>query len=203
MKYAYENLSLVDLPEEDWVDAYGFDGIYEVSNLGRIKSIGRWVSNGKSERWVKERIRKQVLVSDGRLTCPFNVNNKHYSINVSVLIFQSFNLEISWDKSTHCIMHKDKIKRNNSLSNLKLATISESHSINFKKGLLPHLKINNEKLKNYVASLETKTCSVCGKEKDINKFPKKGSRCQACKSERAKLAPSYINKRKKKDNRGY
>ena len=55
------SLSLDNLENEEWIDALGFDGIYQVSNYGRVKTLGRWVSNGKSERWVKERIRKLYI----------------------------------------------------------------------------------------------------------------------------------------------
>lgn len=53
----YNNLQLEDLPNEVWVDVYGYDGIYEVSNLGRVKSLERYVSNGRGGKMsVKERI---------------------------------------------------------------------------------------------------------------------------------------------------
>ena len=44
-----------------WIDALGFDGIYEVSNYGRIKSLGRYVNIRNGQRWVKERIRKTMF----------------------------------------------------------------------------------------------------------------------------------------------
>lgn len=36
---AFRNLSLENLPEEEWIDVVGYEGLYQVSNLGRVKSI--------------------------------------------------------------------------------------------------------------------------------------------------------------------
>ena len=35
----YKNLSLEDLPNEEWRDVVGYEGLYQVSNMGRIKSL--------------------------------------------------------------------------------------------------------------------------------------------------------------------
>lgn len=35
----YQNLSLEDLPNEEWRDVVGYEGLYQVSNLGRVKSL--------------------------------------------------------------------------------------------------------------------------------------------------------------------
>lgn len=38
----YQNLSLEDLPNEIWKDVVGYEGLYQVSNLGRVKSLDRY-----------------------------------------------------------------------------------------------------------------------------------------------------------------
>ena len=40
----YENLSLEDMEGEIWKDVVGYEGIYQVSNLGRIKSLDKRVN---------------------------------------------------------------------------------------------------------------------------------------------------------------
>ena len=35
----YENLSLEDMEGEVWKDVVGYEGLYQVSNLGRVKSL--------------------------------------------------------------------------------------------------------------------------------------------------------------------
>ena len=50
---AFRNLSLENLPREEWRDVVGYEGLYQVSNLGRVKSLEResntcYSRNGKS-----------------------------------------------------------------------------------------------------------------------------------------------------------
>tara|TARA_R110000787_G_C13293782_1_gene433848 strand:- start:253 stop:813 length:561 start_codon:yes stop_codon:yes gene_type:complete len=176
----YNNTILEDLPNEIWVDAFGFDGVYEVSNLGRIKSVGRFVNIRNGQRWVNTRIRKQCLVSDGRLTCTFNLEGNHYSQNVAALIFLSFNMKVNYNVKKHCVMHIDKVQSNNVLSNLIIEKISESHSINYVKKLLPHLKINNDKKRAEYLKLTHKICSKCKEEKVISLFEYGRNKCIVC-----------------------
>lgn len=189
----YKNTSLEKLDGEKWIDAYGYDGIYEVSTLGRIKSLGRWVRNARSERWVKEIIRKQVKVKDGRLTCPLS-NGKTNSINVSALIYQSFNTDIDVQKKGFCVMHKNKNKSDNRLENLALETVAKSHRVNFKKGLLPHLAENNKKRTNEYKNLTHKTCKVCEIKLEIKSFEFGRNTCRKCKSK--KQMESYYKSKK-------
>ncbi len=57
-----KNVSLKNLDGEVWVDCMDYEGVYEISNKGRVKSVLRIIltSNGK-ERIVKPRILKQEL----------------------------------------------------------------------------------------------------------------------------------------------
>jgi len=48
----YKNKNIKSLDDEKWVDVYGYDGVYSVSNLGRVKSETRYVNNGKGGRLV-------------------------------------------------------------------------------------------------------------------------------------------------------
>ncbi len=50
--------------EEIWKDIIGYEGHYQISNLGNVKSIERKVSNGKSFRIVKEMIRASQFDKD-------------------------------------------------------------------------------------------------------------------------------------------
>jgi hypothetical protein len=49
------NLSLKSIIGERWKDFPGYEGLYQISNKGRIKALGR-VSEGKLKKWLPERI---------------------------------------------------------------------------------------------------------------------------------------------------
>jgi hypothetical protein len=175
-------LSLEDLENEEWIDALGFDGIYEVSNFGRVKTLGRWVRNGKSERFVKERIRKLHTGKDGRVTMIFNYENKKTSVNLPALIYFSFNPDKEYLDRTFCVSHLNKILNDNRLKNLILIKISDSHKINHKQNLLPHLKNNNDKRKSDYDKLTHKTCKKCNDKKEIESFEFGRNTCLVCRS---------------------
>ena len=66
----HNKLSLNDLPNEKWIDAFEYDGIYEVSSLGRIKSLQREVNTRwGTPRIVEEKILKQSIIKakNGRI----------------------------------------------------------------------------------------------------------------------------------------
>lgn len=186
----HKNLQLEDLPNEKWIDALGFDGVYEVSNLGRIKSLGRWVANGKSERWVKERIRKQVLCPDGRLTCPLSHNNIRTSINVSAFIFYSFNPNLQNDNLNDEVYHINKIQDDNRICNLSYNKIKgKSYKISIQLGNVKHLDEARKKHHKYTketAIIKNKRtthrkCKNCGKLKEQKYFEQYGrNTCKSC-----------------------
>ena len=174
------SLSLDNLENEEWIDALGFDGVYQVSNFGRVKTLGRWVSNGKGERWVKERIRKLYTGKDGRITMIFNYENKRTSINLPAIVFFSFYPEKRYLDRTYCVAHINKIPNDNRLENLILIKISDSHKINHVENLLPHLKKNNDKRRYEYLKLTHKVCKKCEEKKEIQLFEHGRNTCLVC-----------------------
>ena len=187
------SLSLDNLENEEWIDALGFDGVYQVSNLGRVKTLGRWVSNGKSERWVKERIRKLYTGKEGRVTMIFNYENKKTSVNLPAIIYFSFYPEKRYLDKTYCVAHINKIQNNNRLENLILIKISDSHKINHKENLLPHLKINNDKRRSEYLKLTHKVCKKCEEKKEIQRFEFGRNTCLVCRGRSKK--DDYIKRK--------
>lgn len=131
----FENTSIGDLPGEVWVDAIDLDGYYEVSNLGRIKSLGRWVNTTGGQRWKKEIIRKQFLNKNGSLCCRLNLHGRPIDLNLPALFYFSFNPDESKNSRKDVIMHQNKIKWDNRLENLILTSCSKSHARGYKLGV--------------------------------------------------------------------
>ncbi len=180
MMQHYKNTNLEDLPNEYWVSAFGFDGSYEVSNLGRLKSVERYVQHGRGQILIKVKIRKQSIIKDGRLACNLHQDGTRYSINLAELFYQSFHPKQTWDTKTHCIMHVNKCKQDNRMVNLQLISISLSHKVNYAKGLLPQLDKNRIKLRDDYAKLTHKTCKICETKKKITLFEKHRNICLEC-----------------------
>lgn len=197
----YKNTTIEDMEGELWVDAFGFDGYYEVSNLGRIKSVSqREVMFGRNYRIMPIKIIKQAIskkYSDGRLTCGFCIDNKRISINIPRLIYQSFHTEEYIEDKV--ISHVNRNEDDNRLSNLIAESIRKNHSDNVNvfncKDMKQNLISNNQKKhNNFTNNIKVKICRICGIEKDISEFQSKkiGKRdenrniCRQCRNTQAK-----------------
>lgn len=117
----YKNLSLENLPDEEWRDIKGYEGLYQVSNMGRVKSLARLDSKNRK---VKERIRKQRISNVG-YPCVSLYDKKGASIlwYVHVLVLSTFVPNID---NKPCIDHINTIRTDNILSNLRWVTYSEN-----------------------------------------------------------------------------
>lgn len=75
---------------EEWRSIYGYEGLYEVSNLGRIKSCDRYVSNGKSVRLAKGKVLSQRRGMNGYLTIVLHKNHKPTCFSIHRLVGMAF-----------------------------------------------------------------------------------------------------------------
>ncbi|HAJ79611.1 MAG TPA: HNH endonuclease [Fibrobacteres bacterium] len=119
---------------EIWKDIPGYEGLYQVSDKGRIKSLSRFVKYYRGERLKKEIILKQEIVlntgySQVRL---YNQSNEKKSkmYRVHRLVLFSF-----YGESIFECNHKNGIKIDNRLENLEYCTKSENQMHAIKTGL--------------------------------------------------------------------
>lgn len=195
-KEHYENLNLKDLDGEIWIDAFGFDGFYQVSSKGRVKTVERLAMTKKGTYFlVKERIRSQKVGKDGRISMTFNIEGKKYPINLPAVIYFSFNRYEQKISTKYCVMHKNKIQHDNRLENLQLTTVTYSHKKNNEYNLLPHLQENNRLKSEKYKILTHKTCKMCNIEKEINEF--KGYTCRECVIKEKQKRYFEVNERKR------
>ena len=90
--------------KEEWRDIKDYEGLYQVSNLGRVKSLG----NGKSNN-SKRKIMKQHYNQKGYLLISLT-NNGEKSFQVHRLVAQAF---IPNPNNLPQVNHKDENKENN------------------------------------------------------------------------------------------
>ena len=119
--------------KEIWKDIQGYEGLYQVSNLGRIKS------GYKS-------IILQPGVCRGYLIVNLYKDKKGLSQKVHRLVAQAF---IPNPENKPTVNHKDGNKQNNCVSNLEWATIKEQNNHALKLGLMENAKkIRAKNMKN-------------------------------------------------------
>ena len=101
---------------EIWKDIEGFEGLYQVSNLGRVKSLNY-------NHTKKEKILKLQLHGTGYLLVVLYKESKGKIYQVHRLVVQAFipNLE-----NKPQVNHKDEDKTNNKVENLEWTTRKEN-----------------------------------------------------------------------------
>ena len=101
---------------EIWRDIEGYEGLYQVSNLGKVKSL-----NYKCTK--KEKILKPFSNRDGYLRVKLCKEGKRRSYLVHRLVAQAF---ISNPEDKPQVNHKDEDKTNNKVENLEWVTSKEN-----------------------------------------------------------------------------
>jgi hypothetical protein len=127
--------------DEIWVDIFGYEGLYQVSNLGRVKSCTKEIPHylgGK--RILKEKYRKIVTDKDGYSIVDLYKNGIGKMMKVHRLVGSAF-LDKKDEKSQ--INHINGIKNDNKVENLEWCDASENQLHAFKIGLKKP-QINNE-----------------------------------------------------------
>lgn len=125
---------------EIWKDINGFEGLYKVSSLGRVKSLG----NGKSTctNYKQERILKANIKKNGYVHIKLNKNGKRYYYSIHRLVADNFLIN---HENKREVNHKDGNKLNNELSNLEWVTTSENQKHAYQKCLQVAIKDKDNK----------------------------------------------------------
>ncbi len=173
----YKNKSLNNLPNEVWVDFIGYDGYYEISNYGRLKSLPRQFQTPKGvDCMTKERI-LSCYINKKRLWYRFSINKVHTSFLSSKMVA----LHFMKGYNDEPLFFKDLNEKNLHIDNLIL--VNEDN-------VLEIFDLNKNALSNDISLLihkiGGKRCTQCKKIKPHIEFCKKESRrgvnntCQNC-----------------------
>lgn len=138
------------MDNEIWKDVKGYEGLYQVSNLGRVRSLGR-VCHSKNNSMQTKRVRiltQEVTIWGYCRTRLYNENGKPKHHAVHRLVYEAFVGECG----DYQINHINEIKTDNRVANLELMTAKENCNHGTRNARLS--KINKAQSDKWVIGVE-------------------------------------------------
>ena len=158
---------------EIYKDIIGYEGLYQISNEGNVKSL--------IKRYGFEKVLKAGITKAGYKTVTLCKNKKRESLQIHRIVAEHFLL-----KTDLCVNHKDCNKLNNNVNNLEWVSYKENTNHARKNGLLKHntKKIAEEKRK-VVLQIDPITNRLIAKYNSAHEAAKitktnRGNICSCC-----------------------
>ncbi|HWK05690.1 MAG TPA: NUMOD1 domain-containing DNA-binding protein [Puia sp.] len=188
-KYPYHNKSLEDLPGERWKEIPYAEGYFMVSDLGRVKSLDRYIEQGIPVvgRWIKGKILSQAISKTPNhykndyslgLMVTYTFDKKRNSAMVRRLVYEAFvqpTTKASMDGKFVYPIDGDGL--NSNASNLALADKSELRKLHLAKDryIPPAFVVDQVQNRKHLLKLNRKKRRVVKqyslKGKLLNSFP--------------------------------
>ncbi|AXF54621.1 NUMOD4 domain-containing protein [Salicibibacter kimchii] len=118
---------------ENWKDVSGYEGYYQVSDKGRVKSLDRYVNkiNGQRQFW-KGKVKPFSVDKNGYLFTRLHKNHVAKNRRVSRLVAETFIRKPMTDEEVN---HINGIKDDNRVENLEWCSSSENQQHAYRTGL--------------------------------------------------------------------
>ena len=114
--------------EEIWKEIPGYEGYYEVSNLGNVRSLTRYVKHSRADyRISKGKVLKKVLNTSGYYNVHLKKENNNWTVAVHKLVAMAF-LGHTPCGYKRIIDHIDNNKLNNNVNNLQITSSRHNNS---------------------------------------------------------------------------
>lgn len=117
--------------EEIWKDVPGYEGYYQASTMGRVRSLDRETPYKDRTRKVKGKILKSSEQKDGRLSVMLSKDNKQKRYTTAVLIALTF---IGERPKGYDVLHANGNSQDNRLINLSYDTRSQNTIDHYRYG---------------------------------------------------------------------
>lgn len=118
---------------EIWKDITGYEGYYQVSNKGRVKSLDRYIIyTSKHNRQIRQRINGRILyqgICKGYKAVKLSKNHIQTNYSVHRLVSEAF---IANPENKPEVNHKNGNKKDNRVVNLEWVTASENQQHSYK-----------------------------------------------------------------------
>lgn len=117
---------------EIWKDVKGYEGSYQVSNLGRVKSLDREIKSRYGFRKIKGIILKEIPDKDGYYRVNLKESQNGKTKNIHRLVATAF---IDNKENKPQVNHINGVKNDNNVNNLEWSTLSENRQHAYNTGL--------------------------------------------------------------------
>jgi hypothetical protein len=160
--------------KEIWKSVGNFEGLYEISSEGRVRSLDRIVDEAKTDRYQdgrcfvrKGKLLKPAMRPNGYLFIGLYSDGHRSLISIHKLVMDAFVGPVP-DGMERC--HNDGNAQNNRLSNLRYDTSIGNHADRMEHGTLPFgSRISWAKLDEEAVILIRSACANGQKQKDLAK----------------------------------
>lgn len=140
--------------KEIWKPIFGYEGFYEISNCGRVRSLDREIvfKNGNKRKYIGKILKQKY--HNGYAMVNLNKNKKCEVVYVHQLVAKHF---IGNIPKGMIVKHKDGIKSNNNVFNLEYVSSVENNIHANQLGLHEN---NTSDLKKYTDTLKKKIACI-------------------------------------------
>lgn len=126
---------------EEWRDIAGYEGLYQVSNLGRVKGMARRIQRNGHTVAIPERTLNQTNNSNGYLRVNLSKDNHVKHAFVHRLVAAAF---VDNPDGCRYVDHLDSDRHNNRADNLVWCTQGENISASYKRGRRTYIPMSQE-----------------------------------------------------------
>lgn len=130
--------------EEIWKDIKGYEGLYQVSNLGRVKSCDRYMNNKYHTKTLKKGrvLVNSIFPTTGYCRVSLSKNGTFISKTVHQLVANAF---IPNPNKYTQINHKDENKTNNCVDNLEWCSSKYNNNYGKHSNNIAKTRLKNKK----------------------------------------------------------
>ena len=130
----------MSINKELWLPIKGYEGLYEVSNTGKIKALYRRVDSGKCHREWKEHLLYFAVDGNGYFRTNLAKNGVNRTVKVHRIVAEAF---IPNPENKPQVNHVNGDKTDNRVENLEWCTCMENIQHSIKMGLVDTEKRRN------------------------------------------------------------
>jgi hypothetical protein len=140
---------------EEWRNVVGFEGLYQISNKGRVKRVPHTVMRNDNKPYTFTEMILNPHTARGYKQAILTRDKKKYSVMVHRMVAQAF---IDNPQGKPQVNHIDGNKQNNDVSNLEWVTASENvrhaFSTNLRKPIAGNSKLTEDDVR-YIKNLHS------------------------------------------------